>query len=84
MLIKFQEKGYGQGFYDGQMQERKYWQEANKKYIIRMTDEQYTKVIELVECDINKKWKDKIKSKIEELKDGTYDAKIILQKLLEE
>lgn len=28
--------------------------------------------------------KDKIKAKIEELKDGTYDAKIILQKLLEE
>lgn len=58
--------------------------EENKKYIIKMTDEQYSKVIELVECDINKKWKDKIKSKIEELKDGTYDAKIILQKLLEE
>lgn len=58
--------------------------EENKKYIIKMTDEQYSKVIELVECDINKKWKDKIKSKIEELKDGTYDEKIILQKLLEE
>lgn len=27
--------------------------------------------------------KDKIKEKIEELKNGTYDAKIILQKLLE-
>lgn len=31
-----------------------------------------------------KRWQDKIKSKIEELKDGIYDAKIVLQKLLEE
>ena len=30
-----------------------------------------------------KRWKDKIKSKIEELQDGTYDAKIVLQSLLE-
>lgn len=36
----------------------------NKKYIIKMTDEQYSRVIELVECDINKKWKCKIKAKI--------------------
>ena len=28
--------------------------------------------------------KDKIKAKIEEIKDGTYDAKIVLQLLLEE
>ena len=28
--------------------------------------------------------KDKIKAKIEEVKDGTYDAKIVLQSLLEE
>ena len=28
--------------------------------------------------------KDKIKAKIEEIKDGTYDAKIVLQSLLEE
>lgn len=27
--------------------------------------------------------KDKIKAKIEEVKDGTYDAKIVLQSLLE-
>ena len=33
--------------------------------------------------DINKKWKDKIKAKIEEVKDGTFDAKIVLQSLLE-
>ena len=30
-----------------------------------------------------KRWKDKIKAKIEELKDGTYDAKIVLKSLLE-
>lgn len=28
-------------------------------------------------------WKDKIKAKIEEVKDGTFDAKIVLQSLLE-
>ena len=32
---------------------------------------------------INKKWEDTIKAKIEEVKDGTYDAKIDLQSLLE-
>ena len=31
----------------------------------------------------NKFWKDKIKAKIEEVKDGIYDAKIVLQSLLE-
>ena len=31
----------------------------------------------------NKKWKDKIKAKIEEVSNGTYDAKIVLQSLLE-
>lgn len=50
--FKFQENGYGKGFFEGQMRERKYW-------------------------------KDKIKAKIEEVKDGTYDAKIVLQSLLE-
>lgn len=48
-----------------------YWKnlylKENEKYLIKMTDEQYTKVIELVECDINKKWQDKIKAKIEEI-----------------
>lgn len=39
----------------------------NEKYIIKMTDEQYKQVIDLVEHDINKKWEDKIKAKIEEL-----------------
>lgn len=33
--------------------------------------------------DGEKKWKDKIKAKIEEVSNGTYDAKIVLQSLLE-
>ena len=33
--------------------------------------------------DGEKKVKDKIKAKIEEVKDGTYDAKIVLESLLE-
>ena len=33
--------------------------------------------------DVDKKWKDKIKAKIEEVSNGTYDAKIVLQSLLE-
>lgn len=44
-------------------------EKENKRYIIKMTDEQYSRVIELVECDINKKWKSKIKAKIEEIKE---------------
>jgi hypothetical protein len=38
---------------------------------------------ELEFFDTNKKWKDKIKAKIEEVKDGIFDAKIVLQSLLE-
>lgn len=34
--------------------------------------------------DRDKKWKNKIKTKIEEVSDGTYDAKIVLQSLLKE
>lgn len=34
--------------------------------------------------DRDKHWKDKIKAKIEEVNDGTYDAKIVLQSLLKE
>ena len=34
--------------------------------------------------DRDKHWKDKIKAKIEEVSDGTYDAKIVLQSLLKE
>lgn len=34
--------------------------------------------------DERDKWKSKVKEKIEELKNGTYDAKIILHQLLED
>jgi len=34
--------------------------------------------------DRDKHWKDKIKAKTEEVNDGTYDAKIVLQSLLKE
>lgn len=49
--FNFQEKGYGEGFYDGQMNERIFW--------------------------INR-----IKNTIEKVKDGTFDAEIILNHLL--
>ena len=46
--------------------------------------------VERTEEMVNMKWvnynyigKDKIKAKIEEVKDGTYDAKIVLESLLE-
>ena len=64
MEIKFQEKGYGQGFYDGQMQERKYWQEKIKNFTIE--DEQI--FIQFGEIIEKKKWKNNINAKIEELK----------------
>ena len=39
------------------------------------------RIMDLENAD--KKWEDKIKAKIEEVKDGTFDAKIVLQSLLE-
>lgn len=53
MIYNFQEKGYGEGFYDGQMNERIFW--------------------------INR-----IKNKIEKVKNGTFDAEIILNQLLDD
>ena len=40
----------------------------NEKYIIHLTDEQYKTVIENAQNDINQKWIQKVKDKIEELK----------------
>lgn len=54
-------------------------EKENKKYIIKMTDEQYSRVIELVECDINKKWEDKIKAKIEELEKLDFGTDLVSQ-----
>lgn len=39
------------------------------------------RIMDLENAD--KKWENKIKAKIEEVKDGTFDAKIVLQSLLE-
>lgn len=39
----------------------------NEKYIIHLTDEQYKIVIENAQNDINQKWIQKVKDKIEEL-----------------
>lgn len=50
-------------------------EQENKKYNIKMTDEQYSKVIDLVEFDVNKKWQDKIKAKIELLHTNILNAK---------
>lgn len=40
----------------------------NEKYIIHLTDEQYKTVIENAQNDINQKWIQKVKDKIEEYK----------------
>lgn len=39
--------------------------ENDNKYTIHLTDEQYNKVIEIVQNDINQKWIQKVKDKIE-------------------
>ena len=54
-------------------------EDGHGSFIIEKYDEYNIKLIE----NNDKKWKDKIKAKIEEVKDGTYDAKIVLQSLLE-
>lgn len=62
--------------------------------VLNLIEKQQKEIEELKNADLTtvyingvydgeKKVEDKIKAKIEELKDGTYDAKIILQKLLE-
>ena len=48
----------------------------NEKYIIHLTDEQYKTVIEIVQNDINQKWIQKVKDKIE--KEIKYHEKNIL------
>ncbi len=45
----------------------------NEKYIIHLTDGQYKTVIEIAQNDINQKWIQKVKDKIEEiLNNGEY------------
>ena len=36
------------------------------KYIVKMSDEQYRRLVDIIRDEINKLWKDKIKTKIEE------------------
>ena len=36
------------------------------KYIVKMTDEQYRRLVNIIRDEINKLWEDKIKAKIEE------------------
>ena len=58
--------------------------EKEKEKNKELTDE-YLVQRDLINPDFLKDYihKDKIKAKIEEVKDGTYDAKIVLQSLLE-
>ena len=62
--------------------------------VLNLIEKQFKEIEELKNADLTtvylngfydgeKKVKDKIKAKIEEVKDGTYDAKIVLQSLLE-
>ena len=62
--------------------------EKQQKEIERLEARKYmlnaeTGEISQIPIDNNYISKDKIKAKIEEVKDGTYDAKIVLQSLLE-
>ena len=64
------------------------YKQLNENYILRVESEQrergaYIKGTNDADELCNKKWEDKIKAKIEEVKDGTFDAKIVLQSLLE-
>ena len=45
------------------------------KYIVKMSDEQYRRLVDIIRDEINKLWKDKIKAKIEE-----YEKEIQIRK----
>lgn len=49
------------------LKENEELKENDNKYTIHLTDEQYNMVIEIVQDDINRKWIQKLKDKIEEL-----------------
>ena len=59
------------------------------KYIVKMSDEQYRRLVDIIRDEINKLWKDKIKAKIEELDYndiGNFERRCkqeVLQSLLE-
>ena len=59
--------------------------EKQSKEIEGLKEDNKKKSIVIIEYqDLYEKLVDKIKAKIEEVKDGTYDAKIVLQSLLNE
>lgn len=58
--------------------------EELKEKIKNFTIEDEKIFLQFGEIIEKKRWKNKIKAKIEELSNGTYDAKIVLQSLLEE
>ncbi len=70
-------------------------EELNDKYIIHLTDKQYNAEIKNAQNDINQKWIQKVKEKIEELDKKVKDYQCVesrinlyqrevLQELLEE
>ena len=64
------------------------YERANKRYLksLQEKDDKCEKLLEYVETEKETDYisKDKIKATIEEVSDGTYDAKIVLQSLLKE
>lgn len=61
---------------------------SDAKILINLIEKQSKEIEELKEVkwyyEISRVPKDKIKAKIEEVSDGTYDAKIVLQSLIKE
>lgn len=54
----------------------KNFEDELNKYIVKMSDEQYRRLVDIIRDEINKFWKYKIKAKIEELeKEITEDKK---------
>lgn len=55
-------------YFDKLVEKIKELEEENKKYIIKLTNEEYKRVIDVAQEDIKKQFKQKIKDKIKELK----------------
>jgi hypothetical protein len=75
-LAETQILGYGQGYKDGLNKET-----TATEIVARERENQI--IYEGMKHKINMEWVFKIKAKIEEVSNGTYDAKIVLQSLLE-
>lgn len=70
------------GQFKRQQKEIEELKEKEKNLLIQLKDSE-KELLEVCEKLRNSVGKDRIKAKIEEVKDGTYDAKIVLQSLLE-